>query len=102
MAKKLRVESCLAAAQREYEVSVRSARSVIEAIDRKKYAVIPIAINKEGKWLPPAEAVCLFPSPRADCSRLAMKTTLGRRLLCSGTLRTRALSHSARTPRHLH
>ena len=31
-------------------------RSVIEAIDRKKFEVIPIAITKEGKWLGPAEA----------------------------------------------
>jgi D-alanine-D-alanine ligase len=70
LAKKLRVGSVFGGRSGEHEVSVRSARSVIEAIDRKKYAVIPIAINKEGKWLPPAEAVCLFP----ESARRLLKT----------------------------
>jgi D-alanine-D-alanine ligase len=46
----------------EHEVSVRSAASVIEAIDRKKYEVLPIAISREGKWLSPADASQLLPS----------------------------------------
>ena len=45
----------------EHEVSVRSAASVIEAIDRKKYDVLPIAISREGKWLSPPEALALLP-----------------------------------------
>lgn len=45
----------------EHEVSVRSARSVIEAIDRDKYEVIPVAITKEGRWLSPAESAALLP-----------------------------------------
>ncbi|MGB9178389.1 MAG: D-alanine--D-alanine ligase family protein, partial [Pyrinomonadaceae bacterium] len=44
-----------------HEVSIRSARSVIEALDRKKYEVVPIAIGKEGKWLSPAESSRLLP-----------------------------------------
>ncbi len=43
------------------EVSIRSARAVIESIDRRKYDVLPIAISKEGKWLPPADAAKLLP-----------------------------------------
>ena len=43
-------------------MSVRSVRSVIEAIDREKFEVIPIGITKEGKWLGPAEAGALLPS----------------------------------------
>ena len=46
----------------EHEVSVRSAKSVIEEIDRDKYEVIPIAITKEGKWLNPVESLGLLPS----------------------------------------
>jgi D-alanine-D-alanine ligase len=42
-------------------VSVRSAASVIQSIDRKKYEVIPIAISREGKWLSPPEAFNLLP-----------------------------------------
>lgn len=43
-------------------MSIRSAASVIEAIDRKKFDVIPIAISREGKWLSPAEASQLLPA----------------------------------------
>jgi len=46
----------------EHEISIRSASAVIEAIDQKKYEVIPIAITKEGKWLAPAAAAALLPS----------------------------------------
>jgi D-alanine-D-alanine ligase len=45
----------------EHEVSVRSARSVIEAADRERYEVVPIAITKEGRWLSPAESAGLLP-----------------------------------------
>ncbi|MGB8506795.1 MAG: D-alanine--D-alanine ligase family protein [Pyrinomonadaceae bacterium] len=45
----------------EHEVSVRSARAVIEAIDAEKYRVIPLAITREGRWLSPAESSRLLP-----------------------------------------
>jgi D-alanine-D-alanine ligase len=45
----------------EHEVSIRSAKAVIENIDAEKYSVIPIAISPEGKWLSPAEAMQLLP-----------------------------------------
>src|SRR5512140_34994 len=35
----------------EHEVSLRSAASIVEAIDRDKYDVVPIGITKEGRWL---------------------------------------------------
>lgn len=35
----------------EHEVSVKSARSVIENVDRNKFEVIPLAIGKNGAWL---------------------------------------------------
>ena len=34
----------------EHEISVLSASSVIDAIDRSKYEVVPIGINKRGDW----------------------------------------------------
>ena len=61
MAKKLRVGVIFGGQSGEHEVSVRSARALIEAIDRKKYDVLPIAITKEGKWLSPAEGAMLLP-----------------------------------------
>jgi D-alanine-D-alanine ligase len=45
----------------EHEVSIRSANTVIEQIDKDKYEVIPIAITKEGNWLNPVESLGLFP-----------------------------------------
>ncbi len=61
MPKKLRVGVVFGGRSGEHEVSIRSARAIIEAIDRKKFEVLPIAINEEGKWLPPAESVQLLP-----------------------------------------
>lgn len=62
MAKKLRVGVIFGGRSGEHEVSIRSAASVVEAIDRKKYEVVPIAISREGKWLAPAEAFQLLPA----------------------------------------
>ena len=75
MAKKLRVGVIFGGRSSEHEVSIRSAASVIEAIDRKKYDVIPIAITREGKWLPPAEAAKLL---SADAQALLSKETVSR------------------------
>jgi D-alanine-D-alanine ligase len=36
----------------EHEVSLRSAKSVIEAMDTEKYKVLHYVISKEGKWSP--------------------------------------------------
>jgi len=35
----------------EHEVSIVSAQSVIKALDKKKYEVIPIGITKSGEWI---------------------------------------------------
>jgi D-alanine-D-alanine ligase len=35
----------------EHEVSVRSARSMLEAIDSDKYQLVMVGISKEGRWL---------------------------------------------------
>ncbi len=45
----------------EHEVSVRSAKTVIEQIDKVKYDVFPMAITKEGNWLNPSESLRLLP-----------------------------------------
>lgn len=46
----------------EHEISIRSAKTVIEQIDKEKYDVIPIAITKEGNWLNPVESLGMFPT----------------------------------------
>lgn len=59
--KKLRIGVIFGGRSGEHEVSIRSARAVIESIDRRKYDVLPIAITKEGQWLPPCDAAALLP-----------------------------------------
>lgn len=44
----------------EYEVSIRSAASIIREIDKSKYEAIPIGITKDGAWLNPFESADLF------------------------------------------
>ncbi|MDP9039432.1 MAG: D-alanine--D-alanine ligase [Acidobacteriota bacterium] len=46
----------------EHEVSLRSARSILKAIDRKKYDVVPIGIGKDGRWLSGPDAQRLLES----------------------------------------
>ena len=62
MAKKLRVGVIFGGRSGEHEVSIRSARAIVEAIDRKKFEVVPIGITKEGKWLAPAQSAQLLPA----------------------------------------
>jgi len=38
----------------EHEISVRSAKSVIEALDPVRYEAVPLFIDKQGKWEPRA------------------------------------------------
>src|SRR5574341_206201 len=61
MTRNLRIGVIFGGRSGEHEVSLRSARSVIEAIDKSKYEVVPIAITKEGNWLGPSAATRLLP-----------------------------------------
>ena len=62
MAKKLRVGVIFGGRSGEHEVSIRSARAIVESIDQRKFEVVPIAITKEGKWLAPSHSAQLLPS----------------------------------------
>ncbi len=57
MGKKIRVGVLFGGRSCEHEVSLQSARSVLEAIDRDKYEVTMIGISKEGSWLLAADAL---------------------------------------------
>jgi len=48
--KKLRVGILFGGRSGEHEVSLLSAASVFDAIDKNKYEVVPIGITKEGHW----------------------------------------------------
>jgi D-alanine-D-alanine ligase len=51
MANKLRVGVVFGGRSGEHEVSLLSAASILQAIDRRKFDVVPIGINKAGHWL---------------------------------------------------
>jgi len=51
MKKKLRVGLIFGGRSGEHEVSLMSARGVMNALDKEKYTVVPIGITKEGRWL---------------------------------------------------
>src|ERR1700692_831157 len=53
---KLRVGILFGGRSGEHEVSLLSAASILNAIDRTKYEVIPIGITKQGQWLTSTEA----------------------------------------------
>src|SRR5215475_13992774 len=54
--KKLRVGVLFGGRSGEHEVSLLSAASVVNAIDKTKYDVVPIGITKEGRWLTAGDA----------------------------------------------
>ena len=56
MSRKIRVAVLFGGRSAEHEVSITSARSMLQAIDRGKYDVTMIPITKDGRWLPAAEA----------------------------------------------
>jgi D-alanine-D-alanine ligase len=62
LAKKVRVGVIFGGRSGEHEVSVRSARAVIEGLDRAKYELLPVGITKEGKWLSPPASARLLPA----------------------------------------
>jgi len=58
--KKLRVGILFGGRSGEHEVSLLSAASVLKAIDKEKYEVVPIGITKEGRWLTAEHAESLL------------------------------------------
>ena len=50
MAKKIRVGILFGGRSAEHEVSLQSAKNIIDAIDTNKYEVVPIGIDKKGQW----------------------------------------------------
>ena len=74
MAKKLRVGILFGGRSGEHEVSLLSAASVLNAIDRTKFEVVPIGITKEGHWLSAGDAHGLL---QGDTSSVAKRLRAG-------------------------
>lgn len=67
--KKINVGILFGGKSAEHEVSLRSAKNVIEALDKEKYNPVLIGINKKGEWLLSNRAMELG-SAAGDCVAL--------------------------------
>ena len=85
--RKLRIGVIFGGRSGEHEVSLRSAQSVMAALDPARYEVVPIGITKDGRWVtgdaagalaPGHRAVTLLPEPAADHTRGAALLALDR------------------------
>ena len=88
MAKKLSVGILFGGRSGEHEVSLLSAASVLKAIDRQRFDVVPIGITKEGRWLAAGDAHGLLAGDRSAVARRLRagdpEATPGARLLQEG------------------
>src|SRR5712692_7179619 len=66
---KLRVGILFGGRSGEHEVPLLSAASVLNAIDKSKYEVVPIGITKEGRWLTAGDAELLLQGRTAASSQ---------------------------------
>jgi len=66
MAGKLKVGIIFGGRSGEHEVSFCSASSIIKAIDKDKYTVVPIGITKEGRWISPQDSELALQSGKIE------------------------------------
>ena len=65
MKKKLRIGILFGGRSGEHEVSLLSAASILKAIDKKKYDVVPIGITRQGRWVTAGDAHALLTGKQA-------------------------------------
>ena len=73
---KLRVGILFGGRSGEHEVSLLSAASVLNAIDKTKYEVVPIGITKDGRWLTAEHAERLLKGDAGGGARATPATQL--------------------------
>src|SRR5262249_45455953 len=84
---KLKVGILFGGRSGEHEVSLLSAASVFNAIDKNKYEVVPIGITKEGRWVSAADAERLLHGKPLEARSLRAgdpETTPGAAVLQNG------------------
>jgi D-alanine-D-alanine ligase len=72
--KKLRIGILFGGRSGEHEVSLNSAASILNAIDKTKYEIVPIGITKQGHWVTSGEAQHLLKG-QSDAPPLLPKKT---------------------------
>jgi len=71
--RKIRVGVILGGRSGEHEVSLVSAQSVMAAMDKEKYEIIPIGITKEGRWIAGGDPVAALKGlPAGDAHHTAL------------------------------
>src|SRR6266704_3317029 len=70
MAKKIRVGIVFGGRSAEHEVSLQSAKNIIDAIDTNKYEVVLIGIDKKGQWHLNEESRFLLPITKSGLPEL--------------------------------
>jgi len=73
MARKIRVGILFGGRSAEHEVSLQSAKNIIEAIDTNKYEVVLIGIDKKGQWHLNEESRFLLPVVESGLPELPQK-----------------------------
>ena len=69
MTKKIRVGILFGGRSGEHEISLLSAASVFNAIDKQKYELVPIGITKEGRWVMAVDAERLLAGKPLESER---------------------------------
>ena len=77
MSRKIRIGLIMGGRSAEHEVSLRSARSVMGAIDRDKYDVTLIGITQEGKWIAGPDPLAALSGGDLSATRAAGAALLG-------------------------
>jgi D-alanine-D-alanine ligase len=86
MTKKLRVGVLFGGRSGEHEISLRSAASVLHAIDKKKYEVVPVGITKQGRWVLGGEADRLLSANGSSAAGVAAGSLMGGSPVGGGSL----------------
>jgi D-alanine-D-alanine ligase len=73
---KIRVGILFGGRSGEHEVSLLSAASVLNAIDKTKYDVVPVGITKDGRWLTAEHAERLLKGQAAESASPTPTTSL--------------------------
>src|SRR5437667_9569722 len=73
MARKIRVGILFGGRSAEHEVSLQSAKNIIDAIDANKYELVLIGIDKQGQWHLNEESRFLLPVTESESPELAIR-----------------------------
>ena len=69
---KLRVAVVFGGRSGEHEISVISARSIMGALDRDKYEIIPVGITRNGQWIIGGDPMKLLDLPAIEDPKIIL------------------------------